>query len=208
MKGASRRFLITAVLLGATAGGLKFWGEPGSEKLIRPLDAIATQMCGWTMTGSYQLSNSVAGVLDASAYVSRQYRKDGQPLMLFVAYYSQQRTGETMHSPRHCLPGAGWEIWRQDSARIGFRGKPVTINKFSIQNGDQHMLVYYWYQSKKQIVASEYLGKLLLVRDAIIDRNTAGTIVRVMVPDTPQMAKDGLLFAAAVEREIESCLGP
>src|SRR5262249_25141846 len=29
---------------------------------------------------------------------------------LYVAYYASQRTGQSAHSPRSCLPGGGWRI--------------------------------------------------------------------------------------------------
>ena len=28
----------------------------------------------------------------------------------FVSYYERQTQGKTIHSPRNCLPGAGWEV--------------------------------------------------------------------------------------------------
>jgi EpsI family protein len=200
-------FPLTSILLLGTMAGLKWNEQPRPEALMRPLDTIAPEIAGWTMSGSYRLSDSVAGVLDATTYVSQQYRKNAQSLTLFVAYYAEQRAGETMHSPRNCLPGEGWEIWQRERAPILFKGKPATINKFSIQNAGQHLLVYYWYQSRRNVVADEYLGKFILLRDALMQGGTAGSIVRVIVPDTPGLTKDGLAFAAAVERQFEMCLG-
>ena len=37
------------------------------------------------------------------------------------------------------------------------------------------MRVFYWYQSKDRIVADEYVGKILLIRDTVVDGHTAGT---------------------------------
>ena len=48
-----------------------------------------------------------------SDYVARVYARDS--VMLFstlVSYYERQSQGKTIHSPRNCLPGAGWEILR------------------------------------------------------------------------------------------------
>ena len=30
------------------------------------------------------------------------------PIGLFIGYFPTQRTGVTIHSPKNCLPGAGW----------------------------------------------------------------------------------------------------
>ena len=113
-----------------------------------------------------------------------------------------------MHSPKHCLPGSGWEIWRRDSATLSFQGHPVEINKYSIQNAGQHLLIYYWYQSGSRIVANEYLGKILLARDALLKGQTAGSIVRVDLQDTPEAAAEGLLFVSQVMLSVQRCFAP
>ena len=66
--------------------------------------------------------------------LSRAYGKDSKELDLFIAFYAQQRAGESMHSPKHCLPGAGWEIWQHDSALVLTGGQQYEVNKYSIQN--------------------------------------------------------------------------
>jgi len=113
-----------------------------------------------------------------------------------------------MHSPRHCLPGSGWEIWRRSSATVSFQGRPVEINKYFIQNASHHMLIYYWYQSGSRIVANEYMGKILLAQDALLKRQTAGSIVRIDVQDTPEAAAEGLLFASEMMPCVQRCFAP
>jgi len=49
----------------------------------------------------------------------------------------------------------------------------------------QRALVLYWYQSRDRVIASEYIGKVLLVRDALFSGRTSGSIVRIVVPDRP-----------------------
>src|SRR5208337_3803033 len=104
------------------------------EPLAVPLDQIDSQIEGWTAAGNHTLSASTLHALDATSYLDRTYRKGNSQLNLFIAFYAQQRAGESMHSPKHCLPGAGWEIWNHDSAFIPVRGTKVEINKYSIQN--------------------------------------------------------------------------
>ncbi len=207
MRPLAWKFPITVLLLAGTLLAVTWTNRPRPESLALSVDSIEPRIAGWTMTGSNRLSDAVAGRLDATAYLSREYRKDGQFLSLFVAYYAQQHAGESMHSPRVCLPGSGWEILRRETAEIRFQGRPVTVNKFSIQNAGQHMVVYYWYQSRRRIVANEYAAKLLLVRDAFLEGQTAGSIVRVIAPDTPAMANEALEFASAVEPQVERCFG-
>ncbi len=65
--------------------------------------------------------------------------------------------------------------------------------------------MFYWYQSGSRIVASEYLGKLLLARDAVLTGRTAGSIVRISVPDVPGADAEGSAFAAELIPEVERC---
>ena len=90
-----------------------------------------------------------------------------------------------MHSPKHCLPGAGWEIWDYGSLDVAANGRNYTVNNYAIANSGQRMRVLYWYQSKGRIIASEYMGKILLARDALFQNSTAASIVRIIVPDQP-----------------------
>ena len=133
--------------------------------LNRPLASIPQQVAGWMLMADRSLSVRVEKKLAASDYISRVYTKDGKQLDLFVAYYADQRTGEGMHSPKHCLPGAGWEIWKRDSTDIQPHGRRVTINCYSIQRALRRAAVLYWYQDRYRIVASEYTAKFMLLKD-------------------------------------------
>ena len=47
-------------------------------------------------------------VLSAGAIMQPDARGAAMPIGLFIGYFATQRTGQTIHSPQHCLPGAGW----------------------------------------------------------------------------------------------------
>ena len=112
-----------------------------------------------------------------------------------------------MHSPKHCLPGAGWEIWDYGSAQIPVDGSSVTVNSYSIANAGQRMVVLYWYQSKGRIIASEYTGKLLLASDALLQNSTAASIVRIIVPDQPGALEAARAMASELIPQIRRCFG-
>jgi len=200
-------FAVTAALLLGTAvcSGLSARRTP--ESLVVPLTQIDSHIEGWTAAGDQTLPAPTLHALAPTAYLVRTYKNDHSVLDLFVAYYAQQRAGESMHSPKHCLPGSGWEIWKHDSTVVTVRGKPFEINKYSIQNSGSRMLMFYWYQSKTRIVASEYVGKLLLARDTMFSGQTAGSIVRIMLPDTPEANAAGVAFAARLIPEMERSFG-
>jgi hypothetical protein len=81
----------------------------------------------------------------------------------------------------------------------------VQVNKYSIQNLGKRMLMFYWYQSKNRIVASEYVGKILLARDTLLTGQTAAAIVRVTLPDVPGADRQGVAFVSQVIPEVQKC---
>lgn len=198
-------FTATAALLVGTILATGLTNRRVPEDLAVPLARIDSTIDGWTRFSDEKLDPGTLRTLDAASYLSREYKKDGMELGLFIAYYAQQRAGESMHSPKHCLPGGGWEIWREDSALIPISGQRVKVNKYSIQNLGQRALMYYWYQSRTRIIASEYFGKVLLARDTLLTGHTAAAIVRVTLPDVPSAEEEGAAFVAEVIPQVQEC---
>ena len=195
-------FLLAATL---SASRLSARREPGF--LAQPLDSIPTEIAGFRGSDNPAPTERVMERLRPSGYLSRTYRKGSESLDLLIVYYAQQRAGESMHSPKHCLPGSGWEIWRHGSQVLPLRDGPATINQYSISRDSQRMQVLYWYQSKQRIVASEYTGKLLLARDALLQNSTAASIVRIVVPDSPASLQGASEFARQLIPHLQRCFG-
>jgi EpsI family protein len=122
----------------------------------------------------------VAGMTE---YVARAYWAGARvAFTTYIGYYDRQTQGKSIHSPRNCLPGAGWEIVsageRTVHAGLGSR----TVNRYLLKNGRTQAVVYYWYQGRGRVVASEYAVKLNLLRDAALRGHTEEALVRVVVP--------------------------
>jgi EpsI family protein len=207
VKRIAWQFLLTVLLLSATLLASRLSERRQSESLAQPLQDIDTHLGGWRAVSDEALGARVLKVLLPTSYLARTYQKGDRQLGLFVAYYAQQRAGESMHSPKHCLPGSGWEIWNYDSAVIPVAGRQVKVNRYSIHKGPERMLMYYWYQSRQRIIASEYLGKVLLVRDALMDGRTAGSIVRITIPDVAGASDEAVAFASGLIPQVDRCFG-
>jgi len=201
------RFPIICSILLLTLAGTWWIDQPRPEPLVKGLETIDASIDGWTMIQRTALDPLVVEHLRATAYTNRDYRRGNDVLNLFIAYYAQQRPGENIHPPRHCLSGTGWELGERQFATIELHGQPVQINVISMQDGGDRRVVYYWYQSRQHIIASEYWGKLSLVYSALFTGRTAGSVVRVVVPDTPTAAPVGLRFAREVMLQVNRCLG-
>jgi len=199
--------IATFLLLAATLAASKVTAHRKAVLLVKPLESIERQIAGFTGIDNPSLSDAVVAQLLPTAYISRTYRKPGLQVDVFIAFYAQQRAGESMHSPKHCLPGAGWEIWNYGSAEIPVDRRSFNVNKYSISREGQRTLVLYWYQSKARIIASEYTGKILLARDALLQNSTAGSIVRLSVPDQSGALEEARAFASELIPQLQRCFG-
>jgi EpsI family protein len=202
-----RHLLATFLLLTATLAFSKATAHRKSGYLAQPLDTISRNMLGFKASDNPALSDGTLEQLNPTSYLSRTYTRASGQLDLFIAFYAQQRAGESMHSPKHCLPGAGWEIWDYGSDDIPANGRIYHINRYSISHEGQRSLVLYWYQSKERVIASEYVGKILLARDALLQNATAGSIVRIIVPDQPGTLETARAFASELIPQIQRCFG-
>lgn len=119
-----------------------------------------------------------------TTYLNRVYvTPDTTTVAVFVGYYDSQSQGKTVHSPKNCLPGAGWEPSEKPTyAEIPTAGGSARVNRYLLANGGKQALVYYWYQGRGRVAANEYLVKLDLLRDAAFRRRTDEALVRIVIP--------------------------
>jgi exosortase D (VPLPA-CTERM-specific) len=126
--------------------------------------------------------------LGLTDYILSDYAQpNGRSVNLYVAYYANQRTGASPHSPSVCIPGNGWQIvdlerthYTSPDGRLSF-----PLNRVLIAKGAQKQLVYYWFNERGMTIANEYLSKLYLLRDALIVNRTDGALVRLITPLYP-----------------------
>jgi EpsI family protein len=208
MNHPSWRFNFTALSLVATLALTALSAAREPESLARPLDTLPREIGSWSGADNPALDRATESVLKASSYLSRKYRDGDKWLDFFTAFYALQSAGETMHSPRNCLPGSGWEVWKYDTVDVPVNGGSVTINRYGVRNGASRMLVLYWYQTSDRVVASDYYAKVCLIWDAVTKSRTSGSIVRLALPDQPWATEAGIDFASRVIPEIARSLPP
>lgn len=108
-----------------------------------------------------------------------------QAVNLYVAYYASQSKGASIHSPRACLPGGGWEM-KSLTQRVvdGVRADSqlLQVNRAEIQLGENKQLVYYWFQMHGRGISNEYLLKWYVFWDALTRNRTDAALIRVITP--------------------------
>jgi EpsI family protein len=178
------RFWTVALLL---AGAVVILYARPSRDLIPPREPLAQfpdTISGW-WGRDVTIDQETRDVLGDGDFLERNYIREGgsAPIDLFIAYFPSQRAGSTIHSPKHCLPGAGWMF---DSSRSidleDADGRAHRVGEYVISNGQAKEFVIYWYEAHGRSVASEYLAKVYLVADAMRMNRTDGALVRIITP--------------------------
>jgi EpsI family protein len=187
MSGNQIRFAAVVILLGATAVFLHSRSALEKKPQALPLAVFPAESGGWQSV-ERPVTSDVREILGPGDFLDRLYTREGAPTSVdfFVAYFASQRTGNTIHSPKHCLPGAGWEFLSSRPVPLAFPGvKSLQVNEAVLGKGPERMLVIYWYQAHGRAVASEYWARFYLVADAIKMNRTDGSLVRFMTPILP-----------------------
>jgi EpsI family protein len=179
---------VPAIILGAGLGLLGLTHEQERPLPLKPMSSILDTVAGFSHEPVPVDSNSqrVAGM---DEFVNRVYNRvivndTTQVFSLYVGYYTYQTQGKAIHSPRNCLPGAGWEP--VESTTLPIASAPGTgsrlMNKYVLANSGNYAAVYYWYQGRGRIESNEYTVKYNLMRDAALFGRTEEALVRIVVP--------------------------
>jgi EpsI family protein len=105
---------------------------------------------------------------------------DLAPIALFIGYFPTQRTGQSIHSPQNCLPGAGWTFQSEGIVVLtDATGKTYRVGDYLIANGSATQEVLYWYQMHGRSIANDYKAKLFTLEDSIRYARTDAALVRI-----------------------------
>lgn len=188
--------LAVAIMLTLFPLFLKNMGDRAQEALLRSdLVDYPTVLGNWHGL-SQRLSDVELSILKPSDYSLVVYRSDEQkmPVEFYVVYYDSMDKGLSIHSPRVCLLGDGWEFDSFSTRSVDFirEGEQLRVNRVVIRRGDAVQLLYYWYQQRGRIFGSEFLMKWYLFVDSLLYGRKDGALVRFStVIHTSETVTDG-----------------
>ncbi len=185
MKSIFGSFIAKVVSLVLVLEIAAYYAYPKTENtpLSQPLSELPQQMKDWRMTQEVALDTEVAAVLQADDTLNRTYVSNAGKGMtnLFLAFFKSQRTGVAPHSPKVCLPGAGWVPSKSEILEIPVGGnEKINVNSYLVARGEYKSVVLYWYQSPGRAIASEYEAKIFTVLDSLRYRRSDTSLVRII----------------------------
>jgi exosortase D (VPLPA-CTERM-specific) len=148
-----------------------------------------------------------------SYFIATYVHPERIPINFYIAYYEYQRkAGDFIHSPKLCLPGAGWYIDVNHTRRIGLPDHGSLIfNELLTRKGESSQLVYYWYQGRNRNFTNEFSAKFWMIWDGIWRRRTDGSLVRLVANLKPHESLEDVRnamdrFAVAASLELNNFL--
>lgn len=180
-------------LVFSLGAGLVHGLAPQKELTLRmPLDEVVPRVIEGLEATDQEVSEAEAAVVGFDDYLLRTYmppaaegevQDSAKWVSAYVGFYENQTQGRTIHSPKNCLPGGGWEPLRSTVAEVNLPGGAVhQVNRYILQREEARALVLYWYQGRGRVAHNEYIVKLDLLKDAAIKRRSDEALVRIVVP--------------------------
>lgn len=176
------RLLPVLLLIAGTAALLQAHERPEVVPPHKSLSDFPMQISSWSGT-PLSLSADELSVLGPGEFLLRDYQRTAtEPIVnLYAAYFPSQRTGDTIHSPKNCLPGSGWVPDESSQLLITTApGQSILVNRYIVSKELSRDLVLYWYQAHGRVTPSEYWAKVFLVSDAIRMNRTDGALLRIV----------------------------
>lgn len=188
----SARFWVLVALLVSCLTTLKLRGDEDHVPPSAPLALVPETMDSRTAE-DIPMSSETLAILGDGRFLNRVYTNQGgsgqspeAPISLFIAYFPTQRTGQSIHSPQNCLPGAGWSFLSSKVIDLpSVNGRPYPVGEYLIGNGTEKQVVLYWYLAHGRSVANDYLAKGYMMLDALRWNRTDGALVRIVTPVIP-----------------------
>jgi EpsI family protein len=180
-------FVVLAMLFAAAV--LRVRGDMDRVPPSRPLSELRITI-GTRTAIDMPLDQETLDVLGKGDFLSRNYAptpgsratdpSDLAPIGLFIGYFPTQRTGQAIHSPQNCLPGAGWTFQSKGIAEFtDSTGKSYRVGDYLIVKGSSMQEVLYWYQMHGRSIANDYKAKLYTLEDSIRYARTDAALVRI-----------------------------
>lgn len=180
--GLNLRLALVVVLLAGTVVLLRARNDREVIPARETFSSFPRRLGEWSGADS-KIPQDVVAVLGPGDFLLRTYQTspaDSPSVELFLAYFPSQRTGDTIHSPKHCLPGSGWLPVESSRVAISLTGNPpILVNRYVIAKGTQRAISLYWYWAHDRGVASEYWAKFYLISDSIRLNRSDGSLIRV-----------------------------
>ncbi len=173
----------------ATAGDVNF-------------DTFPLQIGDWQGTLE-ELDPQVLELLNPQAIISATYvNSEGVSIHLLFDFFSSEATFGGPHSPRNCLPGAGWVITETIANDIQTKNSVIPAGRFQLKLNNSKQVMDFWYITHYGETANDYVFKLYELLSALTFKPRDIAFVRFVGQDDPKSLKALEEFQTLILEEI------
>jgi EpsI family protein len=178
-----RALLITAGLLLLGIAAVHFPLKAADVPPRASLAGLPLSLGDWHCIRDQKMDPETMRVLKVDDYVMRDYQgPEGSLVSLYIGYFLEQREGKRIHSPRQCLPGAGWAPVEKGKEMIPIApggAARLPANRMVMLKGNDRRVFLFWYQGRGRIYDSEYMNRIYLMLDAFRFGRSDGALITV-----------------------------
>ena len=175
------RFSVVCLLL---LGSIFFiyYHKDVSVPANKPLVEIPLRVGTWQMLSHKQFDLNTLAVLKPTDYLSRVYI-DGKKnrVSFYLGYHGGGPDSGPIHSPKHCLPGSGWQSLSTRETKLPVGAEKISMVQAVYQNGDAKELFLYWFQVRGESITNEYILKLSEIKNSILYSRRDSAFIRISV---------------------------
>ena len=176
------------------------------------LDSVPREI-GERRAKNEYISPASLEVLGADLTLARSYESPrGDAIDLFIGYFAAQKEYSQIHSPKHCYPGAGWDIISESTVEVTIDGTASSAKSLSISDGVARQTVIYWFHMRDMTIPDEFALKWHQMTGALTARPRAASFIRfsaVVPPGRDEETEKRLLeFIEEISPHIIGALGP
>ncbi|NIM18825.1 MAG: EpsI family protein [Candidatus Latescibacteria bacterium] len=168
--------LLLLVVLTPYAYLLRFTTVAASE--APSPDGIPYSINGYIGSDEY-LGPGTLQVLGADETIFRVYKRTGgRKIWFFLGYFSAAQENSQIHSPKHCYPGSGWNVYEEGAEEIEIAHRRRTIKRLYITNGVSRRMVLYWFATRSGLITNEFSLKWDQMKNSLLRRPQSTAFVR------------------------------
>lgn len=213
----TRRALLMSALMCCTAAGA-YALRPGNKQASAATPAIDLELLVPRQFGVWrEEAQQVAQVINPQTQelldklynqiLSRNYvSKDGERIMLSLAYGGDQRGSLEAHKPEVCYPAQGFQVLTQADGTLDTAYGSIPVRRLNTSSGRRVEPLTYWFTVGESTVQSRWEKRLVEIRLTLTGQIPDGLLFRVssIDPDPAHAWKVQDKFVNALLNAVEA----
>ena len=134
----------------------------------------------FTQVGLTTGGNDLASQLYDKVVMRTYANKNGDRVMLAIAYAREQKQDIKIHRPEICYVAQGFQLFSKTNNTINVSGaRPIKAQRLLVSNQNRYETVSYWVRIGDDYPASGMSARLKILRDGLKGKVLDGVLVRV-----------------------------